>query len=286
MIEFRHVYKRYANRVIGLENASFHIRPGEFVFLVGPSGAGKSSLVKLLMKHITPDRGEIYFAGRNITRLSARHVPRLRQRIGVVFQEFRLLEDMTVYENIEYCLNLLGLSRRQKKARIRDVLQLVHLTGRERSYPNQLSGGEQQRVAIARAMASRPTVLVADEPTGNLDPQTSWEIMNSFAEINQKGTTVIVSTHDQAIVDAMKKRVIQLSHGKIVRDQEHGMYLDARTPMEEFDEEVDRLFDPTVSFPADEIRRRIAEAEQEARAREEAHAAESAEPLLGKEDGE
>ncbi len=262
MIEFKNVSKKYNNNVIGLDHVSLHIEPGEFVFLIGPSGAGKSSLVNLLMKHIQPDSGQIFFNGENITHLPARRVPKLRQRIGVVFQEFRLLEDMTVYENIDYCLSLLGMSRKDKKKRVREVLELVHLQDRMKSYPNQLSGGEQQRISIARAMATKPEIIIADEPTGNLDPATSWEVMRSFESINANGTTVIVSTHASEIVDTMKKRVLQLSHGQLVRDEEGGRYMTDFVPFDPKEADDIGLFDPTTSFPREELQRRLAEEER------------------------
>lgn len=258
MIEFKNVTKKYEKGVIGLDGVSVRIESGEFVFMIGPSGAGKSTLVKLLMKQINPDSGKIFFDNENITRLPARRIPFLRQKIGVVFQDFRLLEDMTVYENIEYCLDLLGMGRKEKKERIDEVLKLVRLTGREKSYPHQLSGGEQQRVSIARAMATKPEVIVADEPTGNLDPKTAREIMSSFESINKLGTTVLVSTHDREIVNAMKHRVIQLADGKLVRDEKEGTYDGVGAPRIEDDGTDTGIFDATASFPASELRRRLA----------------------------
>ena len=262
MISFQNVSKKYKNNVIGLQNVSFHIEPGEFVFLIGPSGAGKSPLVKLLMKQVYPDAGRIFFNGEEITKLPARRVPALRQKIGVVFQDFRLLEDMTVYENLEYCLNLLGMAKHVKRRRIREVLELVHLERRAKSYPNQLSGGEQQRVSIARAMVTQPTVIVADEPTGNLDPETAWEIMRSFENINRMGTTVIVSTHAKDIVNTMRRRVIQLSKGRIVRDEAQGLYGEVPGGADGEPEDGIGLFDPTTSFSVEDIRRAL---EQERR---------------------
>lgn len=267
MILFEDVSKQYKNKVMGLDHVDFHIQPGEFVFLIGPSGAGKSTLVQLLMKNLNPDTGRIFFNGREITKLPQRRVPMLRREIGVVFQGFRLLEDMTVFENIEYVLNLLGLSRKKKREKIKYLLELVGLEDRSKSYPNQLSGGEQQRVSIARAMAVDPVLLVADEPTGNLDPETARSIMRSFEAINQTGTTILVSTHAKDIVDEMQKRVIQLSHGKIVRDEQHANYEDPRFPHDMTEADHKALFDETTSFPRvtleEEMEEEIEEADDE-----------------------
>lgn len=249
MIVFQNVSKQYKNKVVGLDDVDFHIQPGEFVFLIGPSGAGKSTLVKLLMKNLNPDSGRIFFNGREITKVPQRRIPLLRREIGVVFQGFRLLEDMNVYDNIEYVLNLVGMSRKEKRARVQELLELVGLQDRAKSYPNQLSGGEQQRVAIARAMAVDPVLLVADEPTGNLDPETARSIMRSFEEINKRGTTILVSTHAKEIVDQMQKRVIQLSHGKIVRDEQKALYDDPMHPHDPTEADKQALFDETRSFP-------------------------------------
>lgn len=224
MIEFKDVTKIYKNNVHALDGVSFHIEKGEFVFLIGASGAGKSTLIRLLLKEINPDSGQIFFNGREITKVPKRLIPPLRREIGVVFQDFRLLQNMTVYENVEYVLNLQGMARKEKKEKVIEVLDLVHLSGRMKSYPNQLSGGEQQRVSIARAMALDPVLLIADEPTGNLDPEISREIMDSFLEINKRGTTLLVSTHEREIVNSMNKRVLQLEGGKLVRDEEEGRY--------------------------------------------------------------
>lgn len=225
MIKFENVKKLYEDNITALDDVSFHIHKGEFVFITGASGAGKSTITKLILKEIDPDEGHIYLDGKEITKVSRRIIPKIRKQVGVVFQDFRLLPNRTVYENIEFVLDAQGLSRKSKKKRINEVLELVSLKDRSKAYPNELSGGEMQRISIARALSIKPKVLLADEPTGNLDPDTAWEIMNYFDEINQKGTTVIINTHSKEIVDEMKKRVITVSNGKIVRDSVGG-YLD------------------------------------------------------------
>lgn len=222
MIDFKNVSKKYSNNVVAINDASFHIEDGEFVFLTGASGAGKSTIIKLILKEIDPDRGEIYLNGKDISRVSKRMVPKIRSDIGVVFQDFRLLKNRNIYENIEFVLDIWGMSRSDKKKRIREVLELVNLYDRRKDYPNQLSGGEQQRVSMARALAVNPKILIADEPTGNLDPDTSWEIMDFLEKVNQSGTTVIMSTHSREIVDRLQKRVIVLEYGRVIRDSVGG----------------------------------------------------------------
>lgn len=225
MIKFDFIKKHYSNGITALNEISFHIQKGEFVFITGPSGAGKSTIAKIILKEIDPDGGRIFLDGKNITKISRREIPQIRRDVGVVFQDFRLLTNRTVYENIEFVLDVQGLSNLQKKRRIEEVLSLVHLNDRQKDMPNQLSGGEKQRVSIARALSIRPKVLLADEPTGNLDPDTAWEVMKYFEEANKKGTTVIINTHSKEIVDKMKKRVITVSEGKIIRDSIGG-YID------------------------------------------------------------
>ncbi len=222
MINFKNVSKKYSNNVVAINNATFDIDEGEFVFLTGASGAGKSTIIKLILKEINPDSGEIYLDGRDITQVSKRMIPKIRSDIGVVFQDFRLLKNRNIYENIEFVLDIWGMSRSEKKKRIREVLELVNLYDRRKDYPNQLSGGEQQRVSMARALAVNPKILIADEPTGNLDPDTSWEIMKFLEKVNQNGTTVIMSTHSREIVDKLQKRVIVLEYGRIIRDSVGG----------------------------------------------------------------
>lgn len=222
MINFKNVSKKYSNNVVAINDASFQIEDGEFVFLTGASGAGKSTIIKLILKEIDPDRGEIMLNGKDISRVSKRMVPKIRSDIGVVFQDFRLLRNRNIYENIEFVLDIWGMSRSDKKKRIREVLELVNLYDRRKDYPNQLSGGEQQRVSMARALAVNPKILIADEPTGNLDPDTSWEIMDFLEKVNQSGTTVIMSTHSREIVDRLQKRVIVLEYGRVIRDSVGG----------------------------------------------------------------
>lgn len=224
MLEFVHVDKTYKNKVCALNDCNFKIEQGEFVFLIGPSGAGKSTITKLILKEINPDRGKIYLYGEDITRLKARKVPKLRQNIGMVFQDFKLLENKTVYQNIKYVMQILGKSYSEIKSTIDTVLDLVNLKDKKNAYPHELSGGEMQRVCIARSMVNKPKLLIADEPTGNLDPVTSMDIANALVRINERGTTVLMITHEKDIVNKLQKRVIQLDKGIIVRDEEGGMY--------------------------------------------------------------
>lgn len=224
MLEFVHVDKTYKNKVCALNDCNFKIEQGEFVFLIGPSGAGKSTITKLILKEINPDRGKIYLYGEDITRLKARKVPKLRQSIGMVFQDFKLLENKTVYQNIKYVMQILGKSSSEIKSTIDTVLDLVNLKDKKNAYPHELSGGEMQRVCIARSMVNKPKLLIADEPTGNLDPVTSMDIANALVRINERGTTVMMITHEKYIVNKLQKRVIQLDKGIIVRDEEGGMY--------------------------------------------------------------
>ncbi|WP_297810240.1 cell division ATP-binding protein FtsE [uncultured Finegoldia sp.] len=224
MLEFVHVDKTYKNKVCALNDCNFKIEQGEFVFLIGPSGAGKSTITKLILKEINPDRGKIYLYGEDITRVKARKIPKIRQSVGMVFQDFKLLENKTVYQNIKYVMQILGKSSSEIKSTIDTVLDLVNLKDKTTAYPHELSGGEMQRVCIARSMVNRPKLLIADEPTGNLDPVTSMDIANALMRINERGTTVIMITHEKDIVNKLHKRVIQLDNGLIVRDEEGGMY--------------------------------------------------------------
>lgn len=223
MIRYEKVNKRYGN-VVALKDLSLHIKQGEFVFIIGESGAGKSSMIKLLMKEINPDSGSIYLNGENITKVSRRMVPKIRQAVGMIFQDFRLLEDMTVYGNIEYALDIIGASKKDKKKRIEEVLKSVNLLDRKKAYPNELSGGEQQRVSIARALSTKPNIIIADEPTGNLDPITSQTIVDNLLEINKEGITVVMITHEREIVDRAHKRVIHIADGQLVSDVKDGKY--------------------------------------------------------------
>jgi cell division transport system ATP-binding protein len=227
VIRFFNVSKVYPNGVKALTGITLQIEKGEFVFLVGPSGAGKSTLIKLIFREELPTKGQIYIGGRSIVRMKHREVPGLRRQIGMVFQDFRLLPDRTVFENVAFAMQVVGAGWKEIKKRVPEVLQQMGIQDRMKYYPRQLSGGEQQRVAIARALVNRPVILIADEPTGNLDMDTSWEIMHYFQEINRQGTTVLVATHAREIVDALRKRVIALERGNIVRDEYQGAYASA-----------------------------------------------------------
>jgi len=227
LIQFFNVSKHYPNGVKALQGITLQIQRGEFVFIVGPSGAGKSTLLKLIFREELPTKGQIYVCGRSLVRMKRREVPYLRRQIGMVFQDFRLLPDRTVYENVAFAMKVVGAGRAEIKRRVPEVLEIVGLTDRMRMYPHQLSGGEQQRVAIARALVNRPSVIIADEPTGNLDLDTSWEIINYLQEINRQGTTMIIATHAREIVDSLRQRVIALDRGRIVRDEYRGAYAHA-----------------------------------------------------------
>lgn len=224
MIEFIDVVKRYDNGTVGLQDATFKIEKGEFVFIIGPSGSGKSTLLKLILHEVVPTAGEVYVNGFGIGQIPRREIPYLRRGLGVVFQDFRLLPNKTVYENVAYAMQIVEAQPRDIRRQVPVALALVGLSKKARAYPEQLSGGEQQRVALARALVNNPSVLLADEPTGNLDPHISWEIMKLLDEINQRGTTVIVATHEKSIVDEMKKRVINLEYGQIIHDVQKGNY--------------------------------------------------------------
>lgn len=224
MIRMYGVYKRYPNGAIALSDINLTIEKGEFVFIVGASGAGKSTILKLINREAVPTRGQILVGGKNIVRMPAWEVPYLRRKIGVVFQDFKLLPNKTVFENVSFALEVTEAPPKDIKRRVTTALELVGLRHVAKALPRELSGGEQQRVSIARAIVSDPMVLLADEPTGNLDPATSWDITMLLHEINKRGTTVIMATHNREIVDAMKKRVIALDHGRIVRDDPRGVY--------------------------------------------------------------
>jgi cell division transport system ATP-binding protein len=225
VIQFDHVTKLYPSQTAAaLHDLSVEVEKGEFVFLVGPSGSGKSTFLRLVLKEDRPSSGRIRVAGKDLHRLSNWKVPQLRRRIGTVFQDFRLLPNKTLFENVAFALQVIGKSRRQIHRDVPAVLELVGLDGKEDRLPDQLSGGEQQRVAIARAFVNRPLILLADEPTGNLDPGTSVGIMKLLDRINRTGTTVVMATHDQSIVDQMRKRVIELEGGHLVRDQSRSVY--------------------------------------------------------------
>src|SRR6187200_2349567 len=224
MIRLENVTKSYQNDVVALRDASFDIPKGEFVFLVGPSGSGKSTLLRLINKQENPERGTVWVAGKSINELPSYKVPYLRRNIGSVFQDFKLLSNKTVFENVAFALEVIGRPRHVVKTQVPAILELVGLSKKHKNYPDELSGGEQQRVSIARAFVNRPLILLADEPTGNLDPATSVGIMRLLDRINRTGTTVLMATHDRSIVDTMRRRVIELDRGSIIRDQSRGVY--------------------------------------------------------------
>ena len=224
LIRIDNVQKTYKNGVVALYDFNLSIKKGEFVFIIGASGSGKSTLIKMLYREEKPDKGSILIGGINVAKLKNRKVYILRRKIGVVFQDFKLLPKLTVFENVAFALELFGYDKVQIQKRVLEVLDLVGLKNKVRQYPTQLSGGEQQRVVIARAIANNPKLLICDEPTGNLDPDTSMEIMKVLENINNLGTTIIMATHDREIVDKMKKRVIQIDKGVIVRDSKKGGY--------------------------------------------------------------
>lgn len=225
MIRLEHVSKTYKTSTRpALEDCSVSVDKGEFVFLIGPSGSGKSTFLRLLLREDVPSRGRVFVADWNVAKLPRRRVPRLRQRIGCVFQDFRLLTNKTVSENVAFALEVIGKPRHTIQKVVPEVLQLVGLDGKADRMPHELSGGEQQRVAIARAFVNRPLVLLCDEPTGNLDPDTSQDIMLLLERINRTGTTVIMATHDHSIVDSMRRRVVELSLGRVIRDDARGVY--------------------------------------------------------------
>ncbi len=224
IIALDHISKQYATGVEALQDISIRIEKGEFVFIVGKSGSGKSTFIKLLLKELDPTEGKLYVGGRQVTRLKRKQISLYRRKIGVVFQDFRLLKDKTVYENIAFAQQIIGMPKRTIARNVAIMLEMVGLQGKEKAYPHELSGGEQQRVAIARALINQPTILLADEPTGNLDPQNAWDIMMLLQEVNKRGTTVVVVTHNNDVVDIMQKRVITLEDGKLIRDEKKGGY--------------------------------------------------------------
>jgi len=229
VIKFENVTKVYArNARPALDDLTMEVERGEFVFLVGASGSGKSTALRLILRETRPSSGKIHVAGRDLTKISPWKVPLLRRQIGVVFQDFRLLLNKTVFENVAFAQQVIGKPRHQIYSNVPDVLEMVGLEGKEKRLPHELSGGEQQRVAIARAFVNRPPILLADEPTGNLDPGTSVGIMRLLDRINRTGTTVVMATHDDEIVDQMRKRVLELENGLLVRDQSRGVYGSAR----------------------------------------------------------
>jgi len=224
LIQMIDVSKVYSNGSVALSDVTVDIAAGDFVFVVGPSGAGKSTFTKLIFREEWPTNGQIFVNGRNITELSLHEVPYLRRDLGIVFQDYRLLPNKSVYENVAFAMQVIEAPRREIQKRVNHVLDLVGLRELARNLPSELSGGEQQRVAIARAIVNKPRVVIADEPTGNLDPDTSWDIMKIFEKINADGTTLVMATHDKTVVDAMKRRVIAFEKGRIVRDEAIGVY--------------------------------------------------------------
>ena len=224
MIQFFGVSKVYPNNVSALDDVSLKVSKGEFVFLVGPSGAGKSTLIKMIFREEAPTQGDILVAGWNLGKIRHRDIPLLRRSIGVVFQDFRLLPDRTVFENVAFALRVVEAPRREIRRRTMTVLELVGLRERIKHLPPQLSGGEQQRVALARAIVNNPPIVLADEPTGNLDPETSMGIFRLLEEVNFRGTTVVVATHAKSMVDRMRKRVVAIEQGKVTRDESRGAY--------------------------------------------------------------
>jgi cell division transport system ATP-binding protein len=226
LINIRNVTKIYDNGAKGANNVSLSINRGEFVFFVGSSGSGKSTLVRLLLKEIDPTEGRIQVDGQEITTLNHRELPFYRRKLGVVFQDFRLLKNKTVYDNVAFAMQIVEASHREIRRTVPQILALVGLAKKAKAYPNQLSGGEQQRTALARAIVNKPPILIADEPTGNLDPTTAWEIMTLLEDINDRGTTIVIATHARDIVDDMQKRVVGLRNGSLIKDVDKGGYID------------------------------------------------------------
>lgn len=224
MLEMIDVSKIYRGGSVALQDINVRIEQGEFVFIVGPSGAGKSTFFKMLFREVLPSSGKVIVNGHDLVKMTDKEIPYFRRQLGIVFQDYRLLPDRTVYDNVAFAMQVIETPYRKIKRRVNDVLDLVGLRKRAHAYPTELSGGEQQRIAIARAIVNDPILLIADEPTGNLDPETSWEIMDIFREVNKSGTTIVMATHDREIVDEMEKRVIAIEHGHIVRDDAKGVY--------------------------------------------------------------
>jgi cell division transport system ATP-binding protein len=228
-VELRDATVVYPGGNVGLDGVSVAVQRGEFAFLVGPTGCGKSTFIRLLMREVEPARGQVLIAGRDIGALPRKRVPKLRRNVGVVFQDFKLLPNRTVYDNVAYALQVIGAPRSEIRAKVPEILRLVGLSTKLHDYPDELSGGEQQRVSLARAFVNHPPLLLADEPTGNLDPETSIGIMQLLYRINRTGTTVIVATHDSEMVDKMRRRVIELRQGRVVRDERSGLYRTGET---------------------------------------------------------
>ncbi|MCH5275157.1 MAG: cell division ATP-binding protein FtsE [Lachnospiraceae bacterium] len=226
MIYLDGVSKVYSAGAPALNGVTLHINRGEFVFIVGDSGSGKSTLIKLLLRELTPSSGKVWVMGHDVAKLPHRKISRFRRNLGIVFQDFRLLKDRNVYENVAFAQRIIEVPTKEIRRNVPNILATVGLAGKYKAKPKQLSGGEQQRVALARALVNKPSILLADEPTGNLDPKNSWEIMNLLEEINEAGTTVVVVTHNREIVNDMRKRVVTMKRGVIVSDEEEGEYID------------------------------------------------------------
>ena len=226
MIELNEVTKEYSKGIAALNGVNLKIDAGEFVFIVGDSGSGKSTMIKLLLRELTPTSGNINVMGYDLVKIKHRKIPKFRRNLGIVFQDFRLLKDRNVYENVAFAQRIIQVSNKEIKRNVPSILATVGLAGKYKAKPKQLSGGEQQRVALARALVNKPTILLADEPTGNLDPKNSWEIMKLLEQINENGTTVLVVTHNREIVNSMQKRVVTMKKGVIVSDEEKGGYID------------------------------------------------------------
>ncbi len=224
MIQFQRVSKTYSNKTIALTGIDLFIEKGEFVFLVGPSGAGKTTFIKLVIRRELPTEGQVLIGRKNLSLMKNHEIPIFRRNIGVIFQDYKLLPNKTVFENVAFALEVIEASRKDVLKQVPAVLELVGLKDKAKVFPTELSGGEQQRVSLARAIVNRPLLLLADEPTGNLDPDTSWGIMDLLMEINKRGTTIVMATHNKNIVDRMRRRVVALENGQIVRDEQKGVY--------------------------------------------------------------
>ena len=228
VIHFEHVSKEYQKGIHAIEDINISIKKGEFVFIVGSSGSGKSTLIRLMLREILPTKGKVFVAGRELSRLRRHQISKYRRSIGVVFQDFRLLKDRNAYENVAFAQRVVEVPPGEIKKNVPRMLSLVGLSEKYKAYPDEMSGGEQQRVALARALVNNPVILLADEPTGNLDPKNSWEIMHLLDEVNRRGTTVVVVTHNHEVVDMMQKRVITLRNGRIISDEQKGGYVNAK----------------------------------------------------------
>ena len=246
MLRLENVTKIYDGGVVAVKDVALDINKGEFVFLVGPSGSGKSTLIRLMMREELPTNGDIWIAGKHASAMSPWKVPQLRRSIGTVFQDFKLLPSKTVYENVAFAMEVTGTSRSAINPQVPQVLKLVGLSAMADRYPRSLSGGEQQRVSVARAFVNRPLILLADEPTGNLDPATSVGIMRILDRINRTGTTVVMATHDHAIVDAMRRRVVQLDRGRMIRDESRGVY-GSSVSVDQSESAMDETIEPDIT---------------------------------------